>query len=64
MEETEGKKSSWGGARPGSGRPKVSVKSYYLRATQEVADILDGVKGSKSQFVNDCILKAVGKKSE
>ena len=56
------KKSGRGGAREGAGRKKTTVKSYYLRATKEVAEILDAVDGSKSAFVNDCILKAMGKK--
>lgn len=62
MQGIEEKKSGRGGAREGAGRKRFSVKSYYLRATEEVAEILEAVEGSKSQFVNDCILKAMGRK--
>ena len=62
MQEIEGKKSGRGGAREGSGRPKTSVKTYYFGASPEVYEIMEAVDGSKSQFVNDCILKAMGRK--
>ncbi|MBR1688092.1 MAG: hypothetical protein IJ710_06105 [Prevotella sp.] len=60
--EEKSEKSRRGGSRPGSGRPKTSVKTYYFGASPEVYEIMEAVEGSKSQFVNDCILKACGRK--
>ena len=57
-EKKERKKSGWGGARPGSGRTRKGVWYYGFRATQEVHDILQAVQGSKTEFINRCILKA------
>ncbi|MBR2102600.1 MAG: hypothetical protein IJ928_07600 [Prevotella sp.] len=62
MQETGAKKSGRGGARPGSGRPRKGVQYYGFRASQEVHEILMGVEGSKADFINDCILKAMGMK--
>lgn len=59
MENSE-KLPSWGGKRNGAGRKKTTAKYYYFSATQEVHDILQSVEGSKSKFINDCILKAHG----
>lgn len=56
------KKSGHGGAREGAGRKRKSVAYYGFRATQEVHEILQTVEGSKADFINDCILKAMGKK--
>lgn len=57
MENSE-TKSTWGGARTGSGRKKTAAKYYSFSATKEVMDILESVSGSKSEFINECILKA------
>ena len=56
MIENLEKKSSRGGFRPGAGRKKTTEKRYALYATQEVTDILERVKGSKSDFICRCIL--------
>lgn len=50
--------STWGGARKGAGRKKKYAKTCFFNATQEVADILDAVIGSRTDFINACILKA------
>lgn len=57
MEEQQEKK-SWGGSRQGAGRKKTGVKYYGFNAFQEVHDILQRVEGSKSEFINRCILLA------
>ncbi|MBR1801051.1 MAG: hypothetical protein IJ767_06090 [Bacteroidaceae bacterium] len=59
MEQNSGKK-SWGGARSGAGRKRTAVKSCTFYATPEVAAILAGIEGSKSEFINRCILRAAG----
>lgn len=59
MEQQPEKKTRRGGARPGAGRKKKNiVKSYAFHAPQEVYDILEAVKGSKSEFICKCIIKA------
>lgn len=58
MEENKPKKTGRGGARPGAGRKRTCVKSYAFHAPQEVYDILEAVKGSKSEFICQCIIKA------
>ena len=59
MEQQHEKKTGRGGARPGAGRKKKNiVKSYAFHAPQEVYDILEAVKGSKSEFICKCIIKA------
>ena len=60
--EKNEKKEGWGGAREGAGRKRKSVAYYGFRATQEVHEILQTVEGSKADFINDCILKAMGRK--
>lgn len=55
MEENEEKKQR-GGARAGAGRKRKTAHTYALYATQEVHDILQGVEGSKSDFICRCIL--------
>ena len=47
-----------GGKREGAGRKRTTVKSYAFHAPQEVYDILEAVKGTKSEFINRCILEA------
>ena len=47
---------NWGGARDGSGRKRTTVKNYNFRATPEVNAILQEVPGSKTEFINKCIL--------
>ena len=58
MQEIKEKNTGWGGKREGAGRKSKSVKYYGFRATQEVFEILEAVEGSKSDFINDCILRA------
>ena len=36
----------------------MCVKSYALHAPREVYDILEAVKGTKSEFISQCIIKA------
>ena len=62
MQEIEEKKNGRGGARKGAGRKRKGVAYYGFRARQEVHEILQRVEGSKADFINDCILKATGKK--
>ncbi len=40
-----------GGRREGAGRKATTVKKYVVCATQEVADILEAVTGSKSDYI-------------
>lgn len=58
MEEKDVKK--WGGAREGAGRKKKYAKTYYFGATKEVADILEALSENRTDFINRCIIKAVG----
>ena len=58
----EDNKKKWGGARIGAGRKKTTAKYYYFSATAEVHAILVAVEGSKSAFINRCILEAMSKK--
>lgn len=58
----ESEKKKWGGARAGAGRKKTAAKYYYFSATEEVHKILEAVEGSKSAFINRCILEAMSKK--
>ena len=59
FEKKEG--TNWGGKREGAGRKRKGVHYYGFRATQEVHDILEKVEGSKADFIDQCILKAMGK---
>lgn len=59
MEENESQKSkTWGGAREGAGRKRKCAKRMFFSASQEVLDILDALEGNKSDFINECIMKA------
>lgn len=49
---------TWGGSRKGSGRKKTKAKYYGFNATPEVMQILEAVEGSKTDFINKCILEA------
>lgn len=52
----------WGGARKGAGRTKKYAATFYFGATEDVAGILEGVeKKDRSDFINQCILKAMGR---
>lgn len=53
---------TWGGARTGAGRKKKCVKRLYFSASQEVLDALANIEGNQSDFINECILKAVKEK--
>ena len=59
--ETKGtnESKSWGGARSGAGRKKKYAKNVFFGATQEVADILEQIEGNRSDFINECIIKAM-----
>ena len=53
---------SWGGARKGAGRTKKYAATFYFGATEDVANILAGVdKKDRSDFINQCIIKAMGR---
>lgn len=53
---------SWGGARKGAGRTKKYAATFYFGATEDVANILAVVdKKDRSDFINQCILKAMGR---
>ncbi len=59
MEENESQKNkTWGGSREGAGRKKKCAKRMFFSASQEVLDILDALEGNKSDFINECIMKA------
>ncbi|MBP3773737.1 MAG: hypothetical protein ILA34_00100 [Bacteroidaceae bacterium] len=58
MEQDKPKKSTWGGARPGAGRKRTAVRTYEFYALPQVDDILQAVTGNRSQFINQCILRA------
>lgn len=60
METNELSKATWGGARKGAGRKKTCAKRVFFSANQEVADILDAHDGNLSEFINECIVKAMG----
>lgn len=46
-----------GGARKGVGRKKTGwVKYYGFNASQEVYDILESIEGSRTEYINKCIL--------
>lgn len=59
MEENNKKKR--GGARIGAGRKRTVIKTYMVYATQDVHDILQTVKGSRSDFICKCILEYAAK---
>lgn len=47
----------WGGARKGAGRKKTGwVKYYGFNASQDVYDILESIEGSRTEYINKCIL--------
>lgn len=50
---------TWGGARKGAGRKKTCAKRMFFSATEETLEILNSLEGNKSDFINECILKAV-----
>ena len=58
METNSKKKSNRGGRREGAGRKKTTAKYYYFSALPKVHEILEQVTGSKSEFMNKCILAA------
>lgn len=45
-----------GGKREGAGRKKTTARYYGYRATQEAMEIIEKVEGSKSAFINRCVL--------
>lgn len=49
---------TWGGAREGAGRKRKCAKRMFFSASQETLDILESMDGNKSDFINDCIIKA------
>lgn len=63
MEQNKEKNSDWGGARAGSGRKRKADKAKYygFYSTPETMAILEAVQGSKTDFINRCILAAAGK---
>ena len=56
--QTENDSKSWGGARQGAGRKKKCAKRMFFSASQEALDILEALDGNKSDFINDCIIRA------
>ena len=52
-------KKTRGGFRQGAGRPATTVKVYQVCATKEVNDVLIRIKGNRSAFICQCILRAV-----
>lgn len=56
---TEKATKSWGGAREGAGRKKKCAKRMFFSATEETLEILNSITGNKSDFINECIVKAV-----
>lgn len=55
---TEKATMSWGGAREGTGRKKKCAKRTFFSATEETLAILNSITGNKSDFINECIVKA------
>lgn len=53
MEEVKTKK-TWGGAREGAGRKKVTAKRYWYNAPQDVADILEA-QSNRSEYITMAI---------
>ena len=51
MQNVEDAPRSWGGAREGAGRKRVSSKSISIRIPEDVAAVLDSVEGSKTDFI-------------
>lgn len=62
--QEQNEKKAHGGRREGAGRKKTSAKYYYFSALPKVHEILQQVEGSKSAFINECILKACGVKED
>lgn len=58
MENSDAKK-TWGGARHGAGRKSKGVKPMSFNATPEVVQFFSSFQGNKSQFICDCIIKAI-----
>ena len=54
--KNEAKVERRGGRRDGSGRKRTTVKEYRVCATKEVADILEAVQGSKSEYLCRAVL--------
>lgn len=62
MEENNGKKNQWGGARDGAGRKKKYAKTCFFNATDEVVAIIEAIpRNERADFINHCILQAAGK---
>lgn len=51
----EGNRKQWGGSRQGSGRKRTAVKTVCIRVPEDVAAILDGVTGSKTDYIVEAI---------
>lgn len=49
---------TWGGAHQGAGRKRKGVKRVVFCASQEAVDVLEAVGGNKSDFINECIVRA------
>lgn len=56
--QTENDSKSWGGARQGAGRKKKCAKRMFFSASQKALEILEALDGNKSDFINDCIIRA------
>lgn len=54
----EKKKNTWGGRRPGAGRPSTDSKLYSVRMPRHLADIIDRQE-SKTDFIKGCIESAL-----
>lgn len=48
---TDTTKNAHGGRRDGAGRKKTTAKRYGFNAPADVADILEAVEGSKSDYI-------------
>lgn len=49
------KKTTRGGKREGAGRKRTAEGRIGLRIPKDVADILDGIEGSKTEFICEAI---------
>ena len=56
--DSKQQKKSWGGQRPGAGRPGTDSRTYTFRAPAVMADFIDAQPG-KTAFIRQCISDAM-----
>ena len=56
--DSQQQKKSWGGQRPGAGRPGTDSRTYTFRAPAVMADFIDA-QPEKTAFIRRCISRAM-----